>query len=80
MHINVPVLKAVLLVLKSFVKTSHKHIKIISGNTTAINCINKIETSHSMEYHHQVLEIWESAIIHKTSFSSSLTKEIKHSS
>ena len=33
MHINVLELKAVLLALKSFVKTSHKHIKIISDNT-----------------------------------------------
>ena len=59
MHINILELKAILLALKSFVKTSHKHIKIMSDNTTAIHCINKMETSRSMECHHQVLKIWE---------------------
>ena len=65
MNINVLGLKAILIALKSFVKTRHKHIKIMSNNTTAIHCINKIGTSHSMECHYQVLEIWEWAIIHK---------------
>ena len=46
-HINVLELKAILLVLKSFVKTSHKHIKIMPDNTTAIYCITKMGTSHS---------------------------------
>ena len=39
------------------------------GNTTAINCINKMGTSHSTECHHQVLKIWEWAIIHKNPLS-----------
>ena len=65
MHINVLELKAVLLALMSFVKTSHKHIKIMSDNTTAIHCINKTGTSYSTECHHQVLKIWKWAIIHK---------------
>ena len=69
MHINFLDMKAILLALKSFVKTSHKHIKIISDNTTAIHCINKMGTLHSMEYHHQVLKIWEWAIIHKNHLS-----------
>ena len=56
MHINVLELKAVLLSRKSFVKTSYKHIKIMSENTTAIHCINKMVTLHSMECHHQVLK------------------------
>ena len=55
MHINVLELKAILLALKSFAKTSHKHIKIMSDNTTAIRCINKMGASHLMECHHQVL-------------------------
>ena len=59
MHIKVIELKAILLALKSFVKTSHKHIKIMSDNTTAIHSINK------MECHHQVLKIWEWASLHK---------------
>ena len=63
MHINVLELKAILLALKSFVKTSHKHIKIMSDNTTAIHCINKMVTSHSMECHPEALKIWEWATI-----------------
>ena len=62
MHINILELKAILLALKSFAKTSHKHIKIMSDNTTAIHCINKMGTSHSVECHHEVLKIWELAI------------------
>ena len=56
MNINVLELNAILLALKSFVKTS-KHIKIIYDNTTTIPCISKTETLHSMEYHHQVLKV-----------------------
>ena len=59
MHINVLELKAILLALKPFLKTSHKRIKIMSDNTTAIHCINKMKTPHSMECHHEVLKIWE---------------------
>ena len=44
-HIKVLELKVILLALKSFVKTSHKHIKVMSENTTAIHCINKIGIS-----------------------------------
>ena len=46
MYINVHELKAILLPLKSFVKTSHKDIKFMSENTTAIHFINKTATSH----------------------------------
>ena len=35
MHTNVLELKAILLALKSFVKTSHKHIKIMSDSSKA---------------------------------------------
>ena len=44
---------------------SHKYIKIMSGNTTAIHCISKMGTSHEVECHHQVLKFWEWEIIHK---------------
>ena len=49
MHINVLELKAIILAVKSFVKTCHKRIKM-SDNTTAIHCINKIRifTSNAM--------------------------------
>ena len=66
MHINVLELKTILLDLKSFKRISHKRIKVMSDSTTAIHCINKTVTSHSMECHHQVIKIWEQAIIHKT--------------
>ena len=59
MHINVLELKAILLALKSFVKISHKLIKIMSDNTKEIHRINKMGTSHSMEWDRQVLKIWE---------------------
>ena len=65
MRINVLELKKILLILKSFVKTSHKHIKIMSDNTTAIQCITKMGTSYSMECHHQLLKIQEWTTIHK---------------
>ena len=41
----------------------------MSVNTTAIHCINKMGTSHSMECHHQLLKIWEWAIINKNHLS-----------
>ena len=62
MHINVLELNTTLLALKSLVKTSHEHIKIMSDNTRVIHCINKMGTSHSVECHHQ-------AIIHKNHLS-----------
>ena len=46
MHINVLELKTILLALKSFVKTSHKDVKIMYDNTTAVHCINEMGTSH----------------------------------
>ena len=56
-HIDVLKLMAILRALKSCVKTSHEHIKIMSDNTTAIHCINKMGTSNSAECHHQDLKI-----------------------
>ena len=69
MHINFHELKAILLALKSFVKTSYKHIKIMSNNTNAIHCTSKMGISHSMECHHQVLKVWEWTIILKNHLS-----------
>ena len=71
MHINALELKAILLALKSFVKTSHQHIKIIkimSDKTTAIYCINKMGTSHSMECHHKVLKVGNGQLFTKIIF------------
>ena len=70
MYINVLELKKpILLAPKSFVKTSHKHIKIMPDNNTAIHYINKLRISHCMECHHHVLKIWKWAIIHKNHLS-----------
>ena len=69
MHINVLELKAILLALKSFVKTSHKYIKITSDNITATHCSNKMRTFYSTECHHQVLKTWQWAIIHENHLS-----------
>ena len=55
---------------ESFVKTSHKHIKIMSDNTTVIYCINKMGTSHLVMDNY----------LQKSSFSSSYSREAKHSS
>ena len=74
MRINVLELMAVLLALKSFAKKSHKHIKIISDNTTAIHRINKT-SYHIIEIHYQVLKIWKWAIIHKNHLSSAHNSE-----
>ena len=65
MYINVLELKAILLALNSFVKTSHKHINVMSGNIIPIHCINKMGISESTECHQQVLKIWEWTIIHE---------------
>ena len=48
---------------------SYKHIKVIFENTTAIQCINKMGISRSMERHHQLLKIWEWEITHKNHLS-----------
>ena len=41
----------------------------MSDITTAIHCINKMGTSHSMECHHEVLKIWEWATNYKNHLS-----------
>ena len=73
MHINVLELKAILLALNSFVKTSHKHIKIMSDNTTSIHCINKMGTSRSST------NLGMGIYLQKSSFSSSHSRETKRS-
>ena len=80
MHINVLELKAILLPLKSFVKTSHKHIKTMSDNTISIHCINKMGTSHSMDCHHEILKnLGIDNYLQKSSFSSLHFRKNKHS-
>ena len=68
MLINVLELKVLLLALKSFVKASYKHIKIMSDNATTIHCINEMEVSHSMQCHHQVLTVKNGQLFTKIIF------------
>ena len=68
MLINVLELKVLLLALKSFVKASYKHIKIMSDNATTIHCINEMEVSHSMQCHHQVLKVGNGQLFTKIIF------------
>ena len=78
MHINVLELKAILLALNSFVKTSHAHIKIMFDNTTAIHFINKMGASHSMPSPSSI-NLGMGNYSQKSSFSSSHSRETKHS-
>ena len=57
LHINVLELKAIFLALKAFIKTKNEHVKIMCDNTTAISCINKMGTSHSMNCHYLTVRI-----------------------
>ena len=53
-HINVLEVKAILPAPRSFVKTNHKHIEIMSGNITVIQNRNiKMGASYSIKSHHQ---------------------------
>ena len=80
MHINVFELKTVLLALKSFVKTSHKHIKIMSDNIAEIHCIKKNRniTSNGMSSP-SAKNLGMGNYIQKSSFSNSHCRETKHS-
>ena len=69
MDIQVLELEEILLALKSFIKTSHKHIKVISDNTTSIQCISKMGIPRSTECHNQVLKTWEWGISYKNHLS-----------
>ena len=51
MNINNLEMKAVFLALKLFTKINHEHITVISDNTIAIQCINKMVISCCREYY-----------------------------
>ena len=66
LHINILELKAIFFALRTFCKEEkfgNEHIKILSDNTTAISCINKMGTSHSLGCHYQTVQIWELAYL-----------------
>ena len=62
LHINDLELKTISLALQVFIKTKNEHVKIMCDNTTAISCINKMETSYSMDCHYLTVRIWDWAM------------------
>lgn len=59
LNINVLELKAVLLALKIIAKElSHCHVRVMVDNTTAVSCINKMGTSHSLACNTVTKDIW----------------------
>ena len=57
-HINALELKSILLSLMSIIKDHGIHVKVFSGSTTAIACINKLGISHSVLCHNITKQIW----------------------
>ena len=59
-HINVLEIKAAFLALQCF-KTSFqgKHVRLMVDNTTAVACINKMGTNHSIECNRITYQLWE---------------------
>ena len=65
-HINYLEMLAILLGLQTFAKDkSNTHIRIICDNTTAVNVINHMGTSHSDPCNSVANEIWEWCIDRK---------------
>ena len=61
-HINVLELRAILFAVKSFEIERNSHIKVLCDNTTAVQVINKMGTSHSPECNEVCSKIWTDAI------------------
>ena len=59
LHINVLELKAIGIGIKSFYKTEHKHLRLMSDNATAIAYINNMGGVKSKECNTVTREIWE---------------------
>ena len=58
-HINVLELKAGLFALKSFAFSMRNiHLRLMMDNTTAVGCVNKMGTSHSVLCNEVTKEIW----------------------
>lgn len=63
--INVLELKAALLALQSLVKDkSNLHIRLMMDNTTAVACVSKMGTSHSVACNLVTQDIWKFCIQH----------------
>ena len=61
-HINVLELTVVLFGLKSLIKKTNKHMKILCDNTTAVNTVNNMGTSRSIPCDKLVKAIWQHVI------------------
>ena len=58
-HINYLEMKAAFFAIRSFLKdVLHSHVKILLDNTTAVACLNKMGTSHSIPCNNLTREIW----------------------
>ena len=65
-HINYLEMLAILLGLQTFAKNKNNtHIRIMCDNTTAVNVINHMGTSHSDPCNSLAKEIWEWCIVRK---------------
>ena len=60
-HINVKDPLAAKFSLKTFVKVSDAHIKLLSGSTTTVHGINKMHSNKSDLCHSIISEIWACA-------------------
>ena len=59
-HINYLEMLAIYLALQTFAKGwATTHIRVMCDNTTAVNVINHMGTSHSDSYNSLAKEIWE---------------------
>ena len=59
MYINVLELKAIFLGLRSlYDNTCNSHIKMLSDNTTAVHCINNMESCRSVESYQVTKSTW----------------------
>ena len=64
-HINFLELKAAFIALKCFEHLIQgKHVRLLLDNSTAVACINKMGTSHSVDcnfYHHNY-DLWSPSV------------------
>ena len=68
-HVNALELKTVLLELRLLAKDSKSiQIKVLCNNSTAVACINKLDTSRSLECDSFAKEIWDWAVKGKFGF------------
>lgn len=61
-HINILELRAILFACKSFDIERNSRVKFLSDNTTAVQVINKMGSSRSVECNNECFNIWKEAI------------------